>query len=407
MRKKIILFISSFLIATASSYAVLDYLSNNEPQEFKINRAQTIVTTRKHVVSSIFDAAKIYLWGAYAPTWQRGITPSRAEKKKQHKIFRYNLSIEHIIDNDPEMIINHKRPTLFLHGWGDTKHSAKLLKAFCDVLPGDIVTFQFRDHGILIPKVRHANLGQLPDVLSALYTLAWMKDNINPEAIDIFGYSRGGATAVNLIAVLNDKNNTYDEDLAAIGIDNQNRMTILKLIEKGCITLNCPLTDMNVSVQSMFKNTGLHMLNLLKGMSKYDPEGLQALNSAQNLQGLHLTSLIHFQHHDTIVSNHNEALFFNRIAAHNPTNTYLVLGDDGGHLHTHMALCSTIHRFRKIHGGSYDPVYDKYYDAIARESHYKNKLLRPGTKTELCIASFHNECSKLNNTKKYTATKTV
>jgi hypothetical protein len=338
---------------------------------------------------------------------KKGVQSSRAEKKKQHKLFRYNLSIEHIIDNAPEQVINHNRPTLFLHGFGDTKHSAKLLKAFCDVLPGDIVTFQFRDHGVLIPKIRHSNLGQLPDVLSALYTLAWMKENIKPQAIDLFGYSRGGATVVNLIAVLNDKTDAYDEALATIGIDTPLRKELLTLIERGCITLNCPLTDMNVSVNSMFKNIGNHLIGLLKGISSYDPNGLQALSSAQTFKGLHLKTLIHFQHHDTIVSNNNEALFYDRIATHNPQNTYLVLGNDGGHLHTHGTLSNTIHQFRKMHGASYDPLYTVNYDIIAQSNHYQHKLLRPGIKTELCITNFHKECKELALSKKHTATKTA
>ena len=40
------------------------------------------------------------------------------------------------------------------------------------------------------------------------------------------------------------------------------------------------------------------------------------------------------------------------------TNTYLVLGNDGGHLHTGKTLGSAIQAFRYKHGGAYynDPV---------------------------------------------------
>lgn len=359
----------------------------------KTNMLQQVITNRANTLSMLWDCVSIYLGGKYRDTWQPGIQPSRAQKKEQQKLFHHNLAIEHIKDCDPAIKLNPRRPTLFLHGWGDTKNSAKLLKAYCDVLPGDIITFNFRDRGILFPKLKYSSLGQLPDVLQALYVLKWTKDTLNLDAIDLFGYSRGGATTINMIAVLNEKTGIYDADLARIGINAEERAELLNVIQNGSIVLNCPLTDLNTTARFRLKDYAPQALRALATVSKYKLDGLQALDAAKNLTGLKLNILIHYQHNDCVVSNENEAEFYKRLARHNPETTFVVLGNDGGHLHTHHALSRTLHTFRKMFGGSYDPAYDIHYRLYtAHQRTCANKLLQPGLRAESCINSFNTWC---------------
>ena len=233
-------------------------------------------------------------------------------------------------------------------------------------------------------------------MLPALYVIKWAKDSLGLDSVDLFGYSRGGATILNAIAILNDKTGEYDDELTRIGIDQQERRAILKMIQRGCIVLNCPLTDANVSAAFRFKNFAPKALQAFAKVGCYQPKGMQALASAQQLGKLKLKFLIHFQHHDTIVSNENEANLYHRLAYYNPRTTYIVLGNNGGHLHTHAALAHTVHTFKKIFGGSYNPGYDSQYHATKYEQIYENLLLQPGKKAEQIIADYYQLCKEKN-----------
>ncbi len=364
------------------------------PIECKTNALHKAVTTRGDALANLADAAGLYFIGKYRSTWKQGAQPTRIDRNAQKVLFSYPLKIEHIVDMDPAVQTNHTRPTLYLHGWADTGRSALLLKALCDVLPGDVITFDFRDRGVVIPKLRHSNLGQLPDVLPALYTLKWAKDTLNLDEIDLFGYSRGAAVVLNMLAVLNDKTGKYDNDLARLQIYAKERSELLAMIQRGCITLNCPLTNANVSANFRFKEFAPNVLKLFSKVARYKIDGIQAIESAEQLAGLKLNILMHFQYHDTIVSNANEAELYARLAKHNPETTYVVLGNNGGHIHTHAALAHSIHTFKKQFGSSYDPEYDEQYHATRALLHDSSVLLQPGEQASTIIAQYYDECQQ-------------
>jgi hypothetical protein len=394
------LHIISSLIISGSIMCGTAYLFFNKttyvPVNFKTNTLHTMTTYRQDIWSNLWQGLGIYFWNRYLPTWHKGLQPTYAQRKDQRKLFHYNLHIEHIIDTSSTIEVNHARPTIYFHGWGDTKNSAKLLKAFTDVLPGDLITFHFHDRGIIFPKLRHANLGQLPDVLSGIYVIKWAIDSLPITGVDLYGYSRGGATILNLIGVLNDDTGTYDADLAKLGIDAAERTRLLEFIQRGCIVLDCPLTDMNSAIEARMKKMTSHAIKALARVTKYQPDGLQGLSSAMKFEGLKLNILLHFQHHDTIVSNRNEAELYKRLYAINPTTTYVVLGNDGGHLHTHATLAHAIHTFKKKFGSSYDQHYDAQY---GRTDHaHGGGLLQPGEAIDTIIAEYYASCAPLLST---------
>ena len=395
MRKKIKLFLISFVIVTTtfSGLAIYSFLKSRKKLMIKRNRLSSLLSEKKRI-NYLFEAATIYLGNRYEPTWIKGIQPSKDDIRQQRAFFGYNLGIEHIIDTNPATIKNEKHVTIYFHGWGDHRNSARLLKAFCDVLPGDLISFNFKDRGMLLAPVHQSSFGQLPDVLPALYVLSWAKRNLPISAFDLFGYSRGGATVVNLIAVLNDKTGIYDVALNRIGIDAKERQELLAMIQRGSLVLDCSLIDMNVTINEFFTFISPKFItNLLEKFSKYDRNGLQALQSAQSFADLKLKTLIHFQHKDSIVSNQKESEFYKAIAQHNPADTYLVLGNDGGHLHTHESLAHALHAFRKKYSGAYDPEYIESY-SITRGFHtIASKLLRPRFKAvESVINNFYTAC---------------
>ncbi len=306
----------------------------------------------------------------------------------QQKLFGYNLEIEY---QDGCGHRYHKTPgraILYLHPWGfigvPHKRSSDLLRYY-NVLPGDVITFNFPDAGWRLPfPFVYSSFGQLSDVLPAIYTLAYAYDHFHIRAIDIFGYSRGGAVAINMIAVLNDKAGIYDEKLAALGIDGEKREKLLETIKKGSLVLNCPLVDTNatLTMYSAFIRT------FFSRVTQYKVDGLQALQSARSLADLAMPVLLHFQYHDRRVFNIKDGELYCIFKHSNPDATFLVLGNDGGHVHTHVTLAQTIHTFYKKIGAAYDPRF-------ASEKNFTEnaQLLAPSLEdAERVIQEFYTHC---------------
>lgn len=251
-------------------------------------------------------------------------------------VLGYDLSLEYIYETTTQDTTT----TLYLHGWGDTKNSARLLKKFCKVLDDNVATFNFSDARPVFGKLKQSSFGQLSDVLSALYAAHRTIKELKLTALNLFGISRGGATIINMLALLNNDDlfAQHKAALAKIGIDENARVEILNAIQNGTIILDVPLRSMKYTPFPRF---------VAQKFTTYDPNGLQALETVKLLEGLKLTMLVHFQHADWIVSNKGEAAFFFHLARNNPASTYLVMGHDGGHLHTHAALSKAVALFKK------------------------------------------------------------
>ena len=279
------------------------------------------------------------------------------EINKQRRLFGYDLGIEYQYGCGHRYHKTQHRAILYLHPWGifgiPHKGSADLLRYY-HVLPGDVIVFNFPDGGWRNKfPLSYSSFGQLSDILPAIYVLYYAYENFGLEAVDLFGYSRGGAVAINMIAVLYDKTGQYDNQLAYIGIDVNKRMKLLEIIQRGSVVLNCPLADTNAT----FNMYSTRIKDFLYRITQYQTDGLQAIESAQLLKGLKLNVLIHYQYNDRRVFNIKDAEFYVIFKQLNPETTYLVLGNDGGHVHTQRALASTIHVFYKKIGGAYDPLW--------------------------------------------------
>ncbi len=331
--------------------------------------------TREGIAMNPILAGKRYFLGSLAKDWKYGTLPTKQEVAEFKKLLGYNPNIQYILDTNTIDVINQKRPTLFFHGFGDMKNSAKLFKEFYDILPGNIITFQFHDWGPGIPWVTKSSLGQLPDVIPALLALKWAKNRLNIDGVDLYGYSRGGATILNMIYVL--QANDYDAALQDVGIDKIEKKELLSLIENGSIVLDAPLRDANETAKKFLGRLESGVKPVLSKISKYDPEGLQGLSSAQKMKNVRLKSLLHFQHNDTIVFNKSEGKLYSALYASNPETTYLVLGDEGGHIHNRQSLANAIHIFRKKFGGSYNPKYVEQYQNQEKTGDISGILLQP------------------------------
>lgn len=354
---------------------------------------QSMHRPEKSTMNQLYTMARLYFGRQYEP-----IANSTAHVQEEIKLFDYPLAIERIPESRSFAVTTPRRPTIYFHGWADNKNSAKILKNYCDVLPGEVITFNFPDAHGLRALCRHSNFGQLPDVLVGLYVLKKVKDTLNPEACDLYGVSRGGAVIINMLAVLNDTTGKYDNDLQRIGITAPMRQELIKLIERGCIILDCPLTDLKTVLKHKAPRLDLNTAQkLVAKLTRYKPDGLQALDSIAHLEGIKLNILIHFQYNDRVVTNLNDAALYQRLIAHNPHSTYIVLGNDGGHVHTHKALRNAMHTFRRMFGASYYQSYDDSYKELHQPLVKMNDLnsgilLQPYEQAAHCIATYYAQC---------------
>lgn len=286
--------------------------------------------------------AGLFAFTGYFALLRAGIIGTR-----EQQLFGYNLDIECLEEQNTQVKVIDKHPTLFLHGWGGSRRDATVLKYEYNVLPGTVVAFNFPDaHGFL-SILSKTNLGQLNDVLVALYVLKQIKDTQSPKAIDLFGHSRGGAVAVNMIAVLADTSRIYDSALQNIGINAQERRELLQLILAGSVTLDCPLIDANcVFKKHVGEGFRPWLLSNLLRFGGYKPTGMQPITSLKKLAGLPLHIIYHGQTYDEVVGHEREDEFCKNLAQIFPQTSVFIRGDDGGHNHTHKTLANTIHTLR-------------------------------------------------------------
>ncbi len=321
-----------------------------------------------------------------------------SQVRNQRKLFGYDLGIEYYQHAEDRFYRPRARAILYLHPWGvialPNKKHMHMMK-LDNVLPGDVITFNFPD-GVMrgpLPSL-YSSFGQLSDVLPAIYTLNYAYEVYGLHTIDVFGYSRGGAVAVNMVAVLHDKSTQYDAALAQLGITAGRRKELLAAIERGSIVLDCPLIDGNETL----KNYAKPVQFIARTMTNYKSDGLQALQSARSLSGLKLHVLLHFQYNDTRIGNEHEAALYNAFAQHNPEHTYLLLADEGGHIHSYEALSRAVQVFYKKIGAAYDQQLLADYETSLKLERKKGAIcvaMQPSVaQSEQVISSFHRSCEK-------------
>ncbi len=156
------------------------------------------------------------------------------------------------------------------------------------------------------------------------------------------------------------------------------------MIEKGSVVLNCPLADVN----AIFEMYAPVVKKIFSKVTQYKVDGLQALQSAATLSDLSLKVLLHFQYHDRRVFNTKDVELYSLFKRYNPETTFLVLGNDGGHAHTQVALSKTMHTFYKKCGAAYDPLF------VQQELEGESLLLQPSLEdTERIIQEFYAHCA--------------
>lgn len=299
----------------------------------------------------------------------------------QQKLVSINVDAKKIIGHNPKIEVIGKHDTsdvaLFCHGWGGNKYEANVWQG----IQKPIITFNFADAvPKMILKLHKSNFGQLPDVITMLYVLNQWKNVLKESGtftksrITLIGYSRGGATVVNALNVLHNRDKAHDKALKKIGITEQDRGELLQLIQQGELILHCPLTDIPATIKSwsaririsaydivkqlwtyrvlkkciinpceslsnqMIKNIdnstrnmdsfNMAYLNyvLLPLLTRYHIRGLQAIHSITKLPNLNLTILVIMHKDDRTVSNDAVKTFFKTIHNRDAKNSYFSVG---------------------------------------------------------------------------------
>lgn len=271
------------------------------------------------------------------------------------KTFGYNPAIR-VYPSDTA-VENPHEVTLYAHGYCEYQQATlPFFQLNSYMLPGTLVSFNFPDviEHTFMPNLGKSNVAQTGDI-RALSLMLKLLDECNVQTIHLFGTSRGGGTVMNTLG----RFCTYENHagfFAELEISQDQAERILTRIHNGTIVLNCAFIDSRASAYYWFKEWSDWVLEtFVYPRVAHRLTEDQAILSAEIVREKNFTFLVHFEHNDTVVGNSKDAEFYSMLAG---TNTYLILGNDGGHLHTAKALSAALQAFRKKHGGAYynDPV---------------------------------------------------
>lgn len=302
------------------------------------------------------------------------------ETQEAINLLGFDPSITLIRESDCAVVPS-LRKTVYFHGFGANKEAAFDIKHYHGAkrLPGDIVTFNFQDANNGAMNTSHSSLGQWNDIKVALYVLKKLHDSGEKE-VGITAHSRGGATAINMVAALINQAGRYDERLKALGIDAATRISIINMLQRGHVVLECPLIDVRAAIQNQITQSSnswfgawivpsviVESLAYSSAVSvnyvaplvlqEYRPWAEQARASAKEWKDANIPTIVHFQEKDEVLGNNYDIDFFNALETANGQDyTHFHKGDDGGHNSSFNSFADKRNRFLKDHGGSYKPL---------------------------------------------------
>ncbi|CAN5183303.1 hypothetical protein BH09DEP1_BH09DEP1_8000 [soil metagenome] len=261
------------------------------------------------------------------------LTISAAELKdafgiqKKHP-FNYDLGIR-IIPSKQQKAAT----TICCHGYGHSNAIIDVVHSF-GAISDQLISFNFPDYECIAKRYdpKKSSFGSIDELLPLLYIIQRCVIDAHVDAINLYGFSAGGAAVVNALAVL--KENIYDEQLKTIGIETVAKKTIIDAVQKGLIVLDCPLKSIEEVIALRGKDPEFEILG-----KRFAQNNMRPIDAVQKLQGLQLNIFLHFQTPDEILGNRDDKLFADRLSAANKGGkTHIVYGNDGGHNSYHASL---------------------------------------------------------------------
>lgn len=166
-------------------------------------------------------------------------------RKKISDVLGYDPEISYVEGKEK----NARMPTLFFHGWGDNKKSYESCVMNYGLLSNAGIVFNFPDSGLRdgsFGALFKTSFGQFSDVMPALYAL-YLAQRAGFSAVNLCGHSRGAATIINLISILNQRR--YAKELNKMGITSNRRNEMLNMVKSGKIVLGMPLKSVSIALE--------------------------------------------------------------------------------------------------------------------------------------------------------------
>jgi hypothetical protein len=317
------------------------------------------------------------------------------DHEQARKILGYDPDIKLYAD-DSEASDAH--PTIYVHGFGDNGQGFYSWKEFEGCVHNPSIFFNLPDYNLQSNNfaIFESSFGQWSAIAPTLYVLKQCRD-AGHKRVDLFGFSAGAATIINLLDVLHNKKYSsplriLGPSLQQLGIDEQARIDILNMIQAGCITLDSPIKHLYPIMKNMIRTVRVSIINMIKRffghhqgnlqnqtdkadsvssrvgccldnigaavmnyavlplISKYKPWRESPIYSAKRLQGLKLNVLLNFEKNDQVVTNFDNRQLYRAFHDLNPASTYCVQSDDGGHCAPRTILPGIIKAFKSLHG---------------------------------------------------------
>jgi hypothetical protein len=289
------------------------------------------------------------MWSA-EQTWTQAI--NHYNRAAVYNRLGYDPCITVYRDSHDSSVVN-DGCTIFCHGFGGSQRCIQA-RHVLGLLPGTIVGFNFFDAGETgITLFTKSCFAQENDIKTLLVVLALLDDAACP-AFHLVGFSLGGGVIINMLARLV-QYKKYGKFFHKLGISKSKADSIIARIKNGTIVLDCPLVDIFFTLKERMPNIcGLLHYIILPAITqgKYLPWKDTALKAAPIVRGLEIPILVHFQYGDEIVTNRCDIPFYTSLCG---ADTYVVLGNDGGHMHDGKTLNCALQAFRKqYHGPYYD-----------------------------------------------------
>ena len=222
------------------------------------------------------------------------------------------------------------RTMVCFHGAGSDCQIAHALRTN-PVIKAHLVGFNFPDYGDGFYG-QQTTFGTIQELLPALFVINRCVIQGKLDAIDLYGFSAGGAALVNMIAVLN--SDQYERELSWVGITQQNKKKILEAIQNGHVILECPLKSMEEVI--WYRGNSHQTSQIAK---QYRENNLRPIDSLKSWEGLELSVILYFQTPDEILSNRDDALFLQTLQSANRLGkTRYVTSNEGGHSGYHASL---------------------------------------------------------------------
>ena len=196
-----------------------------------------------------------------------------------------------------------------------------------------IVAFNFPDFNCVAKQYdpKKSTFGSINELLPLFYVIKKCVIDGQQEKINLYGFSAGGATIINMLSTLNQTK--YDQQLKDIGISLDDKQKIRIAIEKGLIILECPMKSIEEIMDMRGKSEEFTIL-----AKRYVANNMRPIDAVNNLKGLTLHILLYFENPDDILGNRDDALFIERLRAANKGKTEVMSGSYGGHNSYHKSL---------------------------------------------------------------------